>query len=54
MRSAGTEKKHTSFAKSPFIACVGKLYLYRSDLESLDLSHIDHADADFFVKKYVE
>lgn len=54
MRSTGTEKSTEVLQKSPFIACVGKRYLYRSDLESLDLSHIDPADADFFVKKYVE
>ena len=54
IRSCGAEKGTQSTQQESFIACVGKQYLYPSDLASMGLSPIDAADADFFIKKYVE
>ncbi len=54
MRSCRVEKSRGGAQRNAFVACVGKQYLYPSDLASIDLTHIDAADADFFVKKYVE
>ncbi len=53
-RSCGGKKNTKGSQKESFIACVGKQYLYPSDLESMDLFQVDAADADFFIKKYVE
>lgn len=52
MRSCSGETSRQDVQKESFIACVGKQYLYPSDLSSMDLFHA--ADADFFIKKYVE
>ncbi|CAH2559748.1 hypothetical protein [Cardinium endosymbiont of Oedothorax gibbosus] len=54
MRSCSAKTSTQDAQKESFIACVGKQYLYPSDISSIDLSHIDAADADFFIKKYVE
>lgn len=54
MRSCGAEKSTQNAQRESFIACVGKQYLYPSDLASMGFSHVDAADTDFFIKKYVE
>ncbi|MCT4697278.1 MAG: hypothetical protein V3581_03110 [Candidatus Cardinium sp.] len=54
VRRCSAKKSIQRSPKESFIACVGKQFLYPSDLASMDLAHIDVADADFFIKKYVE
>ncbi|WP_342265554.1 hypothetical protein [Cardinium endosymbiont of Philonthus spinipes] len=50
----GGETRRQDVQKEAFIARVGKQYLYPSDLSSMDLFQGDTAEADFFIKKYVE
>ncbi|MGI2257689.1 hypothetical protein ACRRVD_04145 [Candidatus Cardinium hertigii] len=54
LRSCSAEKSTKNSPNDSFIACVGKQYLYPSDLASIDPLHTDVADQDFFIKKYVE
>ena len=54
IRSCGAEKSTQGAQKEPFIACVGKQYLYLSDLDSIDLLRIHPADRTSFINQYVE
>lgn len=53
-RSCSGNKSAKNLPESAFIACVGKRYLYLSDLEPIGLLQIDGEEREFFIKKYAE